>query len=263
MLDKIVEHTRKRVAESKSLYPEKLLERSAWFKAAPVSLKKYLLRPDLNGIIAEFKRKSPSKGMINAWAPVEQTTLGYMQAGASALSVLTEPEFFQGANADLTAARSVNYCPILRKDFVVDPYQITEARSIGADAILLIAAILSKDEIREFTKQAHDLSLEVLLEIASESELEKWNPLIELVGVNNRNLGNFEESLSRSAELFSKLPKEALKISESGIRSPQTVIELKKQGFQGFLIGEAFMRSSRPDEACSAFIRELDQLKRL
>jgi len=263
MLDKIIEHTRKRVIESQSLYPEKLLERSAWFKATPVSLRKYLLRPDLNGIIAEFKRRSPSKGLLNAWAPVEQTTLGYMQAGASALSVLTEPEFFQGANADLTAARSVNYCPILRKDFVIDSYQITEARSIGADAILLIAAILSKNEILEFTKQAHDYSLEVLLEIASEEDLEKWNPMIDILGVNNRSLNNFEENTNRSLELFSKLPKESLKISESGIRNPQTVIELKKQGFQGFLIGEAFMRSSRPDEACSAFINELDKLKRL
>src|ERR1700722_10381942 len=149
ILEKIAEFKIKEVDEKRSLYPVKLLGRSIYFKTKPVSLRSYLLEKNKSGVIAEFKRKSPSKGVINAYAPVGPTTIGYMQAGASALSVLTDKEFFGGSNADLSEARKYNYCPILRKDFIVDEYQITEAKSIGADAILLIGAILAKEKVKQ------------------------------------------------------------------------------------------------------------------
>src|SRR6187549_2619245 len=163
ILDQIIEHKRKEVEERKSLYPAKLLEKSIYFGTQPVSMKKYIQRKDLTGIIAEFKRKSPSKGIINAHASVERTSIGYMQAGASALSVLTDKNFFGGSNEDLTIARKFNFCPIIRKDFTIDEYQIVEAKSIGADAILLIAAVLEPEDSKKLTAVAHALGLEVLL----------------------------------------------------------------------------------------------------
>src|ERR1700751_649082 len=160
ILQKINDHKKKEVEERKSLFPVKLLEKTIYFNSVPVSMKKYLLRDDLTGIIAEFKRKSPSKGFINKYAEVERTTIGYMQAGASALSVLTDTEFFGGRSSDLTTARKFNFCPILRKDFIIDEYQITEPKSIGADVILLIAAILTKEQIKNFTRLALSLGME-------------------------------------------------------------------------------------------------------
>src|SRR5688572_6383691 len=171
ILDEIVKHKEKEVSEAKALYPVKLLEQSIFFSSPTVSLKKYIQRPDKTGIIAEFKRKSPSKGVINAHASVERTTIGYMQAGASALSVITDKNFFGGSNDDLKLVRKYNFCPILRKDFTIDEYQIIEAKSIGADAILLIAAVLSSDQINKLTGFAHSLGLEVLLEVHDEEEL--------------------------------------------------------------------------------------------
>lgn len=259
-LQTIVEYKKKEVQERKDLYPAKLLERSIYFNSPCVSLKKYLLRNDLSGIIAEFKKKSPSKGFINKYADVEKTTLGYMQAGASALSVLTDANFFGGKNEDLTTARKYNFCPILRKDFTVDEYQIIEAKSIGADAILLIAAVLDKEQIKNYTKLANDLGLEVLLEIHGEEELDKVIPEIQLVGVNNRNLKTMEISLQTSFDIFSKLPIEAVKISESGINKASQLIELKEAGYNGFLMGEFFMKHGRPEEACMSFIKEVKKL---
>ena len=168
ILEKIVVQKRIEVAEQKALIPTALLEKSIYFKSPTVSLKSYLLREDKSGIIAEFKRKSPSKGDINKYAKVDEVTLGYMQSGASALSVLTDEQFFGGSDNDLKKARKLNYCPILRKDFIIDEYQIIEARSIGADAILLIASVLSKEEIIRFSNLAKKLSLEVLLEVHNE-----------------------------------------------------------------------------------------------
>jgi indole-3-glycerol phosphate synthase len=262
ILQTIVTHKKKEVKERKSLFPVKLLEKAIYFNSAPVSLKKYLLRDDLTGIIAEFKRKSPSKGFINKYAEVERTTIGYMQAGASALSVLTDTEFFGGKSADLSTARKFNFCPILRKDFIIDEYQITEAKSIGADVILLIAAILTKEQIKNYTKLAHDLGMEVLLEIHGEGELEKVIPEIQIVGVNNRNLKTMEISLQNSLNVFSKLPAEAVKVSESGIYTPKQLLELKDAGFNGFLMGEHFMKHSRPEEVCANFIKEVKQLQK-
>lgn len=257
ILDEIVNHKKKEVEERKSLYPVKLLERSIYFDTRPVSLKKYLLRPDKSGIIAEFKRKSPSKGMINEFASVEQVTVGYMQAGASALSVLTDENFFGGKNNDLTEARKFNYCPILRKDFIISDYQVVEAKSIGADVILLIAACLSEAEALSLARVAKSLELEVLMEVHNTEELTKVNSYIDVVGVNNRNLNNFEVSIDTSKQLAEKIPDDFLKISESGIDNPEAIHELKAIGYIGFLIGETFMKTSRPEKACKGFIQAL------
>jgi indole-3-glycerol phosphate synthase len=262
ILEEIVAHKQKEVAERKSLYPVKLLEKSIFFETLPVSLKKYLLRPDKVGIIAEFKRKSPSKGMINAYVSVERTSVGYMQAGASALSILTDAAFFGGKNEDLTVARKFNFCPILRKDFVIDEYQIVEAKSIGADAILLIAAVLSPQQIQALAAFAHSLGLEVLLEVHSKEELDRSLPaLVDAIGVNNRNLKDFTVNINQSKELAASIPDEFVKVTESGISQPETIIELEKFGYKGFLIGETFMKNSRPEKACAELIEKVWALK--
>ena len=260
ILEKITDHKRKEVAERKSLYPTKLLEQSIHFPVPVVSLRKYLTRPDRSGIIAEFKRHSPSQGDINPYADVEETSIGYMQAGASALSVLTDSKFFKGKNADLTTARKFNFCPILRKDFVVDEYQIVEAKSIGADAILLIAECLSKSEIQQFARTAKKLGLEVLMEVHSREQLDKCCPELDVVGVNNRDLATFEVSVDTSLNLLSAIPDDFVPISESGISDPATVVRLKRAGFRGFLIGEYFMRDAQPHLRAQKFIREVTRL---
>ena len=257
VLEDIVRHKRQEVAERKALFPVKLLERSIYFAAQPVSLRKYLLRDDLSGIIAEFKRKSPSRGFINKYADLERTTIGYMQAGASALSVLTDQKFFGGNSEDLSLARKFNFCPILRKDFVIDEYQVVEARSIGADVILLIAAILSKEEIRDYTRLAHSLGMEVLLEVHGKDELDKAAAETEMIGVNNRDLKTMQVSIETSLELANLIPQQVIKISESGIHQSQQVLELKAAGYRGFLMGENFMKQARPELACQEFIKEL------
>lgn len=261
ILEKILVQKQKEVAERKSLYPIKLLERTTFFESPTVSFKKYLLREDKLGIIAEFKRKSPSKGMINKYADVERTSIGYMQAGASALSVLTDFEFFGGRNEDLITARKFNYCPILRKDFIIDEYQIVEAKSIGADVVLLLANVLNSAQIKQFAQFARSLGLEVLLEIRNKDELQSVNEFIDAVGVNNRNLKDFTVNISQSFDLANIIPSEFIKISESGIASAKTIIDLKDAGFNGFLMGETFMKSSRPEVACSNFIKEVNALR--
>lgn len=261
VLDQIIVQKQKEVAEKKSLYPVKLLERSTFFESPTVSFKKYLLREDKVGIIAEFKRKSPSKGIINKYADVERTSIGYMQAGASALSVLTDPEFFGGKNEDLTTARKFNYCPILRKDFIIDEYQIVETKSIGADVILLLANVLSTEQIKQFAQFAKSLGLEVLLEIRDKEELNSVNEFVDAVGVNNRNLKDFSVNVSQSFELANLIPSEFIKISESGMALAKTIVELSDAGFKGFLMGETFMKNSRPEIACANFIKEVNTLK--
>lgn len=262
ILEKIIAHKRTEVAERQSFYPAKLLERSIFFETPTVSLTKYLRRPDRHGIIAEFKRRSPSKGIINAYAKVEQTTIGYMQAGASALSILTDEHFFGGKNEDLTTARKFNFCPILRKDFTISEYQIIEARSIGADAILLIAAVLTPQEVRQLGAFARSLGLEVLLEIYDGSELGHLCDTVDAVGVNNRNLADFSVDVRRSIELAPHIPDDFVKVSESGLSDPAAILELRAAGFQGFLIGENFMKHSRPEEASKEFIATLATLER-
>ncbi len=258
ILEKIIAHKHKEVAERKSLFPEKLLEQGLYFDGQTVSLKKYLLREDKSGIIAEFKRQSPSKGVINAHARVEKTTIGYMQAGASALSVLTDTDFFGGNSEDLMTARKFNFCPVLRKDFVIDEYQLIEAKSIGADAILLIAAALTPERLKELAAFAKNLGLEVLMEVHNQEELESnLNQYLDVVGVNNRNLKTFETSVETSKKLAGLIPDEFVKISESGISQPETIVDLKQCGFHGFLIGETFMKTACPERTAKEFISKL------
>jgi len=256
-LEEIKQHKLREVEERKSLYPVKSLERSIFFEAQPVSLRKYLLREELTGIIAEFKRKSPSKGIINPSAEAAAACLAYVQAGASALSVLTDKAYFGGSADDLKAVRKCSHCPILRKDFIVDEYQIVETRSMGADVILLIAEMLDRKKIENLAKFAVSLGLEVLLEFHSTEELSKLNGNIHLAGVNNRDLKTFAVNTKISRELAEKIPDDFIKISESGIEDAATVIELKKAGYKGFLIGEFFMRHSDPASACRRFIQSI------
>lgn len=260
ILEKIIAHKHQEVAERKSLFPVKLLEKSIYFSSPVVSLRKYIQREDKSGIIAEIKRKSPSKGIINPYISIERTSIGYMQAGASALSILTDTEFFAGSNEDLSAARKFNFCPILRKDFTLDEYQIIEAKSIGADAVLLIAAALEPVRAKELAKFAKSLGLEVLLEVHDEKELESnLDSGADLIGVNNRNLKTFEVNIEISRALAKRIPKEVVKVSESGIESPDTIVELKQYGYEGFLMGQNFMQHSRPEKACKEFIDKLKE----
>ena len=261
ILDKIIAHKKKEVEERKSLYTLKELEKSVYFSTPVLSLKKSLLN-DINvGIIAEFKRKSPSKGIINQQATVVQTTSGYSNAGATALSILTDTEFFGGTNEDLISARKLANIPILRKDFIVDEYQIIEAKSIGADVILLLANVLSVNEIKQFATTAKWLGLEVLLEIRDKSELKSVNVLIDCIGVNNRNLQDFKVDVKQSFELAEFIPKDFIKISESGIDSAKTIHELREIGFNGFLIGETFMKDKNPETTCANLIKEVREYK--
>ncbi len=262
ILDEIIAHKHKEVEERKALFPTKLLEQSIYFGSRNVSLKKYILREDKSGIIAEIKRKSPSKGTINAHVSIERTSIGYMQAGAAALSILTDQQYFGGKNEDLSVARKFNFCPILRKDFIVDEYQLIEAKSIGADAILLIAAALTPDQVKTLAGFAKSLGMETLLEVHNEAELNNSiNEHIDLVGVNNRNLKTFEVDINTSKKLVQQIPNEFVKISESGLTQPETIVELRQAGFNGFLMGEVFMNDSRPERACARFIEQLSQLE--
>ncbi len=258
ILDKIIEHKIKEVAERKTLYPIELLEKSVNFESPCVSLKKYLLRPDKSGIIAEFKRKSPSKGDINKYADPEQVSIAYMQAGASALSVLTDKEFFGGSNEDLKTVRKFNFCPVLRKDFIIDEYQIIEAKSIGADAILLIASVLSDLQIDSFAQLAQSLGMEILYEVHNFEELQKIDLQDDkIIGINNRDLTSFVTDVQTSVNLAKHIPDNHIKVSESGISKPQTIKDLKQHGFRGFLIGEEFMKTANPGDACKEFIKSL------
>lgn len=261
ILEKIIEQKIIEVEDRKALYPIKFLEKSIYFLSPTVPLTTYILRKDKSGIISEFKRKSPSRGWINPYVSVERTSLGYMQAGASALSILTDNTFFGGSNEDLMVARKFNFCPILRKDFVVDEYQIIEAKSIGADAILLIAACLSPSQIRSFTELAHSLSLQVLLEVHTLNELQmNIDCQLDCIGVNNRDLKSFQVDVNLSKTLSEHIPNSVVKISESGIDSTQTISELRACGYHGFLMGELFMRESRPELAALNFINQLKTL---
>ena len=256
-LNTIVAHKIKEVKERQELYPRQLLERTIYFNTQTISFSKYIVREDKCGIIAEIKKQSPSIGIINKYANVEKISIGYMQAGASALSVLTDQLFFGGSSRDLETARKFNFCPILRKDFIVDEYQIIESKSIGADAILLIAAILSKEQISQFTDVAHSLGLEVLLELHDKIELDKINDKVNVIGINNRNLQTMKIDIEQSILMSNLLPKEVVKVSESGIETIETILKLKSHGYQGFLIGSQFMKHPQPDLACKEFIKEL------
>lgn len=248
------------VADREELYPIKLLEKSTYFTTQPVSLRRYLTRSDKSGVIAEFKRKSPSHGAINPYADVAKISVGYMQAGASALSILAERSYFGGSLEHVTKARLLNYCPILQKDFMLKPYQVIEAKASGADAILLIAALLTLAETKALSELAHSLGLEVLVEVHSKEEL-PYVEFADIIGVNNRDLKSMVVSVENSLNLLPMLPKEMVKISESGIHSPEVAAMLKREGFNGLLVGERFMREADPVQACREFINKLNLLQ--
>ena len=261
ILDEIILHKRVELAERRKVIPLNVLEESQHFTRPAISLKEYIRRKDKTGIIAEFKRKSPSKGVINENVSVETTTRGYADAGASALSVLTDEKFFGGSNDDLLRARKSNSCPILRKDFTIDKYQIAEARSIGADAILLIAAVLDPGESKQLTRYAHTLGMEVLLEVHNEEELlANLEAGADLIGVNNRDLKTFSVSIDVSRRLASLIPDDVVRVSESGISTPEAIADLRSYGYEGFLIGENFMKHPEPQTAAREFMSKLKAL---
>lgn len=256
ILDKIIAHKKTEVAERRSGVPISALERSVFFSRRPLSLKQCLSDMDRTGIIAEFKRRSPSKGVINDKANVSEVTAAYANNGASGLSVLTDEYFFGGTMQDLEKAR-VNTIPILRKDFMIDEYQVVEAKAIGADVILLIAACLAPGEVRRLTGFAKSLQLEVLLEIHNEEELQHICDEVDMVGVNNRDLKTFDVDIERSITLGAKIPPGKIKISESGISDIHTILHLKAHGFKGFLVGENFMKEKDPAIAFASFVNQL------
>jgi indole-3-glycerol phosphate synthase len=255
ILDQIIVNKKQEVEALKKQFTIADLEKREFFGRKVLSFKDFLL--NRSGVIAEFKRKSPSKGIINATADVAETTLAYNNAGASALSVLTDEQFFGGSNENLLKARRVNEIPVLRKDFIIDEFQIVEAKSIGADIILLIASNLEIKQCLTLAKFAKNLGLNVLLEVHNKEELKFINEFVDAVGVNNRNLNTFTVDVNTSLNLVKDIPNDFLKISESGIYKPETIKMLKSAGFQGFLIGENFMREANPGEACKKFIEEL------
>ena len=258
ILDKIIAHKKKEIAQLKSEVTIEKLIKSPNFNRTPISLKEALTVKNSTGIIAEFKRKSPSKGVINDKVDVVEVTQGYLQANVAAQSILTDIKFFGGNIVDVMQARTVNdITPILRKDFIVDGFQVVEAKAIGADAILLIASCLTKQEIKNYGKLAEDLGLEVLYEVHNQEELDKIELDNKIIGINNRNLKTFEVDLEHSIELASQIPDSCIKVSESGLSDPRVITGLKEYGFQGFLIGENFMKTSDPGFACQEFISQI------
>lgn len=260
ILDKIVAKKKEEIALSKRQISAVQLEKSDFFSRDCYSLRNFIQHPMRSGIIAEYKRASPSKGIINHHSPVKSVTSAYAAAGASALSVLTDSQFFGGSYIDLIEARQANQIPVLRKDFMLDEYQVLEAKAWGADIILLIASILHPDEIKQMAALAKSLGMSVLMEVHNKRELERsLCDDLDAVGVNNRNLGDFTVSLEHSYNLVSQIPDQFIKVSESGISNPDTIMELKTAGFNGFLIGENFMKEQDPGKAMVEFVKNMKE----
>ena len=258
ILDKIVAFKKKEITKIKADVPVKKLVQSPLFQREPLSLRKSLMQVGSTGIIAEFKRQSPSKGIINDTATIEEVTNGYLDANVAAQSILTDTSFFGGTMVDLMKARTINTSkPILRKDFIVDGFQIVEAKAIGADVILLIASYLTKEELKNYGNLAEDLGMEVLYEVHTQEDLYKIELSNKIIGINNRNLKTFEVDLEHSINLANQIPDDCVKVSESGLSDPRIVTGLKEYGFKGFLIGENFMKTDNPGEACEAFISQI------
>jgi indole-3-glycerol phosphate synthase len=258
ILDKIIVDKHKEVALKKQLIPIKQLEASVLYNRNTLSVSQRIKQSN-TGIIAEYKRRSPSKDTINNTLNVYDVAQGYENAGVCGMSVLTDGKYFGGSLDDLLLARANCNLPLLRKDFVIDPYQIIEAKAYGADLILLIAAVLSRKEIEALSKTAKSLGLEVLLEVHNLEELQKSiMPSLDLIGVNNRNLKTFEVSLDISKSLSSEIPNDFVKISESGISSIEAIKDLKTYGYQGFLIGENFMKTEDAGKSTFEFIKTLE-----
>ncbi|MBL86060.1 MAG: indole-3-glycerol phosphate synthase [Winogradskyella sp.] len=258
ILDKIVTDKRKEIALRKSLIPLKQLENSVIFEKSTISLSERL-KNSSSGIIAEHKRRSPSKSTINQNLNVQDVAKGYEDAGVCGMSVLTDGKYFGGSLDDLLLARASCNLPLLRKEFIIDTYQILEAKAYGADVILMIAAILTKEEIKHFSEFAKSLDLDVLLEVHNLEELQKSiMPTIDMLGVNNRNLKTFEVSLETSKILSNHIPDDFVKVSESGISSIEAIKELQPYGYKGFLIGENFMKTDNPGLSATEFINTLN-----
>ena len=256
ILENIVAHKRIEVSRSRLKNPINELEKRPEFKRTTYSLNEYLFQKNKTGIIAEFKRMSPSKGIINDSASVEEVTLAYEEFGASAISVLTDNTFFGGALSDLEKARKCNI-PILRKDFMIDEYQVIESKAYGADIILLIAACLTVAEVKNLSACAKNIGLNVLLEIHDSSELDHICDQVDAVGINTRDLKTFQVDRNKSIELIKSLPPDLTKIAESGIHSVHDICKLRLAGFHGFLIGETFMKNNDPGLAFYNFVKEL------
>lgn len=257
ILDNIVETKRREMEQARALRPYEDIVAEAGEVRRPVISFAGALSSSPAGIIAEFKRRSPSRGFIKEGADVRRVVEGYTLNGAAAISVLTDRDYFAGSLGDLASARTVTGLPLLRKDFIIDPYQICEARIAGADVILLIAAAMTPERCVELASFAASLGLEVLLEVHNEPELGHINPFVNVVGINNRDLTTFVTDTGVSKTLGSHLPGGVLKISESGISSPTTVTELREEGFRGFLMGENFMKQDNPGEALGRFLKAL------
>lgn len=260
ILDTIVERKRTEVAERKQRKPLEVIKADALYTRKTISLVDGLSRPYASGIIAEFKRKSPSKGIINDRVDPVEVTKAYQAAGASAVSILTDAYFFGGHDQDVVRARQVLDIPILRKEFIIDEYQVHEAKALGADLILLIAACLSKEEVVRFSTLARSLGLEVLLELHDEDELEHVCATVDLVGINNRSLKTFDVNIARSLRMAGQLPKDKLKVAESGIDDPAQVKLFRENGYSAFLIGENFMKTNDPGMALHEFRNQIELL---
>lgn len=259
ILEEIVEKRKKTVAQSKNIIPMQAWEMMPFYKRTCLSLKKNLLNKNLTGIIAEFKRASPSKGIIHADADIFDVALDYEMNGAAAVSILTEPIYFKGKSDDLMGIRAGMKIPLLRKDFIFDEYQIAESKAIGADVILLIAACLTVAEVKRLATFANNIGLEVLLELHGEDELEHICDATSLIGINNRNLKTFDVDIERSLRMAAQIPADKIKIAESGISNIETIQVFKDAGFKGFLIGENFMKEKNPGEAFKKFVQKLKQ----
>lgn len=257
ILDTIIANKRLEVEKQKEQIPLLKLERKITDFTNAHSFKKSLQQSP-TGIISEFKRRSPSRDWIFKDAKIEEVIPFYAQNGASAISILTDLNFFGGSLEDLHQARSIAQTPLLRKDFMIHEYQLYQAKLYGANAILLIAAALTKNKIQQLAKKAKELGLDVLLEIHNEEELDHSNEWVDVIGVNNRNLKTFITDVQTSFHLADKIPDEFIKISESGISAVQTVKELQQAGYKGFLMGENFMKTDNPGKALKKFIEELE-----
>lgn len=258
ILEKIVSEKRKSLVKLKEQVPVLSLEKNPLFQSERPSFFESLNKKEPS-VITEFKRKSPSKGDINPNAQISSIIPQYLNAVASAISVLTDIHF-GGELKDLNDAALISNVPLLRKDFIVDEYQILEAKSHGASAILLIAAVLSKREIFEFTRMAHGLGMNVLLELHDEIELQKIGPDNNIIGINNRNLTSFEVDTDNAINLLKSLDKEVIKVAESGIQDIEVAVSMYRAGFNAFLIGELFMGTDNPGEKANEFISKLNKI---
>ena len=256
ILNKITAFKKEEVRRKKTQIPVKDLQKSVFYEMKPPSFYESLLRNE-PAIIGEFKRKSPSKGIINNTSDVRDVAAGYQKAGVASMSILTDKEFFGGDNRDLSVIATFSPLPLLRKDFIVDEYQVIEAKSIGASAILLIGSILTVKKSYELTRLASELGMDVLFEIHDLTDLEKMNENIRITGVNNRNLRTFEIDMGNSIDLLPKLPQQCLKVAESGFNSIKDVLEMFKGGYNAFLIGERFMKTNDPGITAYEFINGL------